>query len=81
VDDLIKSLQFESDPQVRLDGYRQAEDMFFGEGGLFPFLPTFLRIETGAKQTWLERDPAEFGGQHYNNWVLDWEAKKAATGQ
>jgi oligopeptide transport system substrate-binding protein len=81
VDDLIKTLQFESDPQIRLDGYRQAEEMFFGEGGIFPFLPTFLRIETGAKQTWLERDPAEFGGQHYNNWVLDWETKKAAIGK
>jgi hypothetical protein len=44
-------------------------------------LPTFLRIETNAEATWLERDPAEFGGQHYNNWVIDWEAKQAATGQ
>jgi oligopeptide transport system substrate-binding protein len=81
VDDLIKDLQFEIDPQVRIDGYRQVESMFFDEGGLFPILPTFLRIETQAEQTWLERDPAEFGGQHYNNWTIDWEAKKKATAE
>jgi oligopeptide transport system substrate-binding protein len=79
VDDLIKDLQFETDPQVRIDGYYQVESMFFDEGGLFPIIPSFLRIETGAKQTWLERDPSEFGGEHYNNWTIDWEAKKAAT--
>lgn len=81
VDDLIKDLQFEPDAQVRLEGYRKVESMFFDEGGEFPILPTFMRIETLAEQTWLERDPAEFGGQHYNNWTIDWEAKKAAAGQ
>ncbi|NIS81364.1 MAG: hypothetical protein GTO14_14430 [Anaerolineales bacterium] len=78
VDDLIKDLQFETDPQVRIDGYRQVEEMMFGEGGLFPFIPTYLRVRTLAKQSWLERDPAEFGGQHYNNWMIDWDAKQAA---
>jgi oligopeptide transport system substrate-binding protein len=81
VDELIKAQQFEADPQARVDSYRQAESMLFDEGGEFPILPTFLRIETNAEATWLERDPAEFGGQHYNNWVIDWEAKQAATGQ
>jgi oligopeptide transport system substrate-binding protein len=81
VDDLIKSLQFEPDAKVRRDGYYEAESMFFDEGGIHPFLVTFLRIETRAKQTWLTRDPAEFGGQHYNNWVIDWEAKQAAIGE
>lgn len=81
VDDLIKELQFEVDPQVRIDGYRQVEEMFFGEGGEFPAIPCFLRIETQGMQTWLERDLAEFGGQHYNNWIIDWEAKKAAISE
>ena len=80
VDEVIKAQQFEVDPQARVDGYRQAESMLFDEGGEFPILPTFLRIETQAEQTWLERDPAEFGGAHYNNWIIDWEAKQAATG-
>jgi oligopeptide transport system substrate-binding protein len=77
-DELIKELQFETDAQTRIDGYRQVEEMFFGPGGEFPFAPCFLRIETDALQTWLEFDPAELGGHHYNNWVIDWEAKKAA---
>jgi len=73
-------LQFEIDAQTRIDGYRRVEDIFFGEGGLFPAIPCFLRIETQAMQTWLDRTLAVFGGQHYNTWIVDWEAKKAAQG-
>jgi oligopeptide transport system substrate-binding protein len=78
IDKMIEEAREESDPNKRIELYRQIEDAFFGEEGEFPFMPIFLRIAYSAQHSWLTNTPALFGGDQWYNWTIDWEAKQAA---
>jgi oligopeptide transport system substrate-binding protein len=81
VDDLIVEAREETDPQRRIELYRQIEEMFFGPEGLVPFTPHYLRIAFAAKHLWYDRELDLFGGaQMYNN-SIDMDAKLAAQGE
>ncbi|HSM58327.1 MAG TPA: peptide ABC transporter substrate-binding protein [Candidatus Sulfomarinibacteraceae bacterium] len=77
-DDLIVEAREETDPDRRIELYREIEERFFGPEGETPFAPLYLRIAFVAEHTWLDRIPALFGGEQYYNWSIDWEAKQAA---
>ena len=81
IDDLIVQAREESDPDVRIELYRQIEEMFFGYEGEIPFFPQYVRIAYTAQHSWLDRIPALFGGSQWYTWTIDWEAKQAAQGQ
>lgn len=80
-DDKIVQAREESDPDVRVQLYREIEDEFFGENGEFPFAPLFLRIAYTARHTWVDRIPSLFGGEQLYNWSLDADARDAMMAQ
>jgi oligopeptide transport system substrate-binding protein len=77
-DELIVEAREETDPERRIELYRQIEENFFGPEGEMPFAPLYLRIAFVAEHTWLDRDISLFGGQQWYNYSIDWEAKQAA---
>jgi ABC-type oligopeptide transport system substrate-binding subunit len=81
IDDLIETAREESDPETRIELYRQIEEAFFGPEGEYPFFPIFVRIAFVARHSWVDRTPALFGGEQLYNWTIDWDAKLAAQGQ
>jgi oligopeptide transport system substrate-binding protein len=79
-DDLIVQARMESDPEARIELYRQIEENFFGEGGEQPFASIFLRIAYVARHSWLTRTPSLFGGEQYYHWTIDQAAQTAGMG-
>ncbi len=77
-DDLIVEARLETDPDRRVELYRQIEENFFGPEGETPLFTMFLNIQFIARHSWLSYTPALFGGDQYYNWTVDWEAKQAA---
>jgi oligopeptide transport system substrate-binding protein len=78
LDDLIVEARQETDPDRRIELYRQIEEGFFGSEGEMPFFPIYLQIQYQARQEWLDRVPALFGGQQWYNWTIDQALKQAA---
>lgn len=61
--------------------YRQAENQFFGDGGLYPIAPLYVRGELLLTQVWLQYTPSLFGGEHYDSYFIEQEAKNLERGQ
>jgi oligopeptide transport system substrate-binding protein len=76
-DDLIVEARREPDPLVRMEMYRQIEELFFGPEGEVPFFPIYVRIAFIARHDWMQRDVALFGGQQWYNWNIDTEMRAA----
>ncbi len=81
IDDMIVAAREESDPDVRVQMYRDIEEAFFGPEGETPFFPIFLRIAFQAQHSWLQGIESLFGGNQWYNWTIDQDAKLAAQGQ
>lgn len=83
VDDLINEAARESDPARRDELYAEIEEAFFGEEGVFPIAPIFLRSGYILVKPWYT-GPFEtelFGGSHYGAYSIDMAAKLAARGE
>jgi ABC-type transport system substrate-binding protein len=78
IDELIIKARQESDPQRRIELYRQIEEMFFGPEGETPIFPIMVRVGRVARHAWLDRSPAPFGGEHWYTWTIDQKAQLAA---
>ncbi|MCB0037516.1 MAG: hypothetical protein KDE51_25970, partial [Anaerolineales bacterium] len=53
------------------------EDAFFGrDDGLEPLTPLFTRGSYILRQTWVQFEPAIFGGEQFDTYFIDWELKK-----
>jgi oligopeptide transport system substrate-binding protein len=78
IDDLIVAAREESDPEKRIEMYRQIEEMFFGDEGEVPFFPIYVRIAFVGEHSWLDHPFALFGGQQYYNYSIDQAAQQAA---
>jgi oligopeptide transport system substrate-binding protein len=71
----------ETDPQKRNLLYRELEEAFFGENGEFPIIPLFNGTEPFMVKPWYTgafTTDARFGGEHWNTYVIDAEAQRAA---
>ncbi len=77
-DDLIVQAREETDPNKRIEMYRQIEEMFFGKDGEMPMAPLYLRIAYVAQHSWLTAPRALFGGEQFYNWSIDQAAQMAA---
>lgn len=81
VDELILEAQAETDPDRRIELYRQIEEMFFGYDGLFPIAPLYMRATYSRLKPWVTWDyPTDnlFGGYHLDSVIIDQEAQLAA---
>ncbi len=83
VDDLIIEAAQESDPERRIELYSRIEDMLFGEEGVFPIIPLFMRLDYVLIKPWYDV-PVEtdglFGGAHWDWRSIDQEQQLAARG-
>ncbi len=75
VDEIIQLADATLDLDERWELYRQAEREFFGEGAIEPISPLFVRGDYFLRQSWLEYTPAFFGGEQFDNYVLDADQK------
>lgn len=76
VDEIIQIADATLDLDERWELYRQAEREFFGEGAIEPVSPLFVRADYFLRQSWLEFTPAFFGGEQFDNYVLDANQKE-----
>jgi oligopeptide transport system substrate-binding protein len=78
IDELIVQARQETDPQLRIQLYRQIEELFFGPQGEIPFIPIYAGVGYTARHTWLQRTHPPFGGEQWYTWSIDQEAQQAA---
>jgi oligopeptide transport system substrate-binding protein len=68
----------EQDPAVRAELYKQAEKILSEEEAAYA--PIYYYTRVVVNKPWLNRTYQALGGEHFDKWTIDWEAKKAATG-
>ena len=76
VDTLIREAATTMDMGKRLELYRQIENMMFGDEGITPLIPLYLRSDLVLVQDWLTYQPALFGGEQYDNYQIEVSRKE-----
>jgi ABC-type transport system substrate-binding protein len=71
VDELIRQANSTIDGAERAALYREIEHAFFGENGIMPIVPLYIRGESVLMQGWLSFTPALFGGEQYDTYVIN----------
>lgn len=75
-DDLVRQANSVLDIEERTTLYRQLENRFFGDAGIMPLVPLFIRREPLLVQTWLTTfTPAPFSGEQYDTYIIDVQTK------
>lgn len=74
-DTLIRRAGSAADDAERNNLYRQAERLLFGEGGLMPLAPLYVRALDIAVHDWVQRTPVIYGGEQYDTYVINNELK------
>jgi len=75
-DKITKQAGMEQDPAKRAELYKQAEKILSEEEAAYA--PIYYYTTVVVNKPWLTRTYQALGGQHWDKWTLDWEAKKAA---
>lgn len=70
-DALLRTAGTIIDPMERMNLYRQAESQFFGESGLFPIAPLYIRSRDIVVHDWINFTPVAFGGQQWDRILID----------
>jgi len=78
IDDMIVAARQETDPDKRVEMYKEIEEKFFGEEGEMPMAPLYVRIAYMAIHSWYSYQPALFGGDQWYNYSIDQAAQMAA---
>ena len=76
IDSLMRQARITPDPQERINLYRQVENEFFSENGIFPVIPLYVRGEYLLVQSWLDFPPALSGGEQFDTYRIDQELKR-----
>jgi oligopeptide transport system substrate-binding protein len=75
VDDLIRQAVAVQDLTRRRELYREIENELFGEQGIFPIAPLYIRGDYLLVHTWVDFTPATFGGEQFARFQVDMERK------
>ncbi|HZD11883.1 MAG TPA: hypothetical protein VE553_11150, partial [Candidatus Binatia bacterium] len=75
-DDLIAQAATTMAPEERWPLYQRAEELFFEEDGIQPVTPLFVQAEYVLVHPWLTYEPAHFGGEQYDRYVIDPTTKR-----
>jgi ABC-type oligopeptide transport system substrate-binding subunit len=76
-DDLIRQANTTLDEAERAAIYRELENRFFGDAGLMPLTPLYIRSDLWLVQSWLTSyTPALFGGEQYDTYQVDMTIKE-----
>ena len=76
VDDIISRAALSTRAEERNALYREAEQLLFGEGGIEPISPLFVRGRYVLVHPWLVYQPAHFGGEQFDTYYLDTVTKR-----
>ena len=76
VDALIRQASQTVDVAERAVLYRQIEGMLFGDDGIAPMAPLYLRGSLNLVQNWLTYQPALFGGEQYDTYAIEADRKE-----
>ena len=77
-DELTEQAKVEQDPEKRKELYYEAEhELAVTEAA---YIPLYFYVINTVTKPWLQRDYPPLGAPNYWDWVIDWNAKKAATG-
>ncbi len=76
VDRLLRQASLTPQIDERKELYRQAENLFFGEDGIVPVIPLYVRGDYTLVQSWMTYTPALSGGEQYNTYLIDDELKR-----
>ncbi|MBK8905991.1 MAG: peptide ABC transporter substrate-binding protein [Anaerolineaceae bacterium] len=76
VDTLIRQASQTVDPAERQAIYRQVETLLFGDEGIAPIAPLYLRADTLLVQNWVTFQPAVFGGEQYDSYTIEVDRKE-----
>ena len=76
VDRLLRQAALTPQIEERQDLYRQAEKLLFGEDGLMPLIPLYVRGDHILVQNWLTHTPALSGGEQFDTYLIDEELKR-----
>jgi oligopeptide transport system substrate-binding protein len=76
---IIEQAKVESDPEVRVELYFQAEKILSEVE--VAYLPLYFYTVNAVDKPYLTRYHDRLSGNNFWTWTLDWEAKKAALGQ
>lgn len=76
VDTLILQAAQTVDLAERQAIYRQVETLLFGDDGIAPIAPLYLRADTLLVQNWLTFQPAIFGGEQYDSYTIEVDRKE-----
>lgn len=75
-DDLIRQANGLLDTDERAAIYRQLENRLFGDAGIMPLAPLYIRNRPRLVQTWVTSyAPAMFGGEQYDTYQIDMTIK------
>lgn len=76
VDALIQQAATTIDVAERQALYRQIENMLFGDEGILPLAPLYVRGDVILVQNWLTYPPALFGGEQYDSYEINMDRKE-----
>jgi oligopeptide transport system substrate-binding protein len=77
-DRITKQAGAEQDPDLRLELYKQAEQILSEEEAAYA--PIYYYTTVNLTKPWLDRTFQLIAGNHWDKWTIDWEAKQEATG-
>jgi oligopeptide transport system substrate-binding protein len=75
IDDLIREANENISIDRRWSLYRQIEREFFGEEGIEPITPLYVRADYWLSHGWVTYTPAHFGGEQFDTYFVDAEVK------
>ncbi len=82
VDTILSNAAVTLDGDERTQLYRQAENLFFGDGGSYPIAPLYVRGNYRLTQDWITQSPTAYtGGTQFDNWCINQDLKDLERSQ
>lgn len=81
VDNVLEDAAATPDLSEQAELYRTAENEFFGEDGLQPVVPLFLRGRYEVAQIWVLYTPTSVGGPRFDTYELDVDLRVLERGE
>ena len=76
IDDLMRQAGQSTNADERIALYRRIENLLFSDEGETPMSPLYVRGRYLMEHGWVDYEPAHFGGEQYDTYVLDAVLKK-----
>lgn len=81
IDILIEDAAVELEPSARQRLYREVENLFFTDDGLYPVAPLYVRGDYVLRHPWVSYNPALLGGEQFDTYFIELETKEIERSQ